>query len=77
MSQHTEDETVRHFEAALAQIAAGRLDNGRPLSGSAAQEIARNCLFAIGTSWTGGIPNSASSRNGGRAALAQSQEKKL
>jgi hypothetical protein len=65
MSEHldgTTDGMIRHFEAALAQIAAGRLDCGRPLSGNAAQEIARNCLFAIGTSWTGGVANSASSR---------------
>ena len=74
MSEHldgTIDGTIRHFEAALAQIAAGRLDNGRPLGGATAQDIARNCLFSIGTSWTGGVAHSFSSRPAGRAALEQ------
>lgn len=64
MTQHldgTTDGTFRHYEHALAQIAAGRLDNGRALGGATAMEIARNCLFAVGVSWTGGVPCSFSS----------------
>lgn len=51
----TTDGLIRHLEAALAQIAAGRLDNGRALSSGTSQEIARDCLFAVGTSWMDGV----------------------
>jgi hypothetical protein len=70
----TMDGTIRHFESALAKIAAGRLDNGRPLGGATAQDIARSCLFATGTSWTGGVASSFSSRTAGRAALQREGE---
>lgn len=37
--------------AALIQIANGRLDGGRPLSGEDARQIARQALIAEGKSW--------------------------
>lgn len=37
---------------ALSQIAAGRPDGGRPLSGEAARQIARTVLTDLGMDWT-------------------------
>lgn len=52
-------QSIEAYEKALALIAAGRTDCGRPLGGRTAQDIARDALFKAGVSWTGGRPTSA------------------
>lgn len=37
---------------AISKIAKGRLDNGRPLGGEAARQIARDALIECGMDWT-------------------------
>ena len=57
MSEATTDDAkdlIRHLADALAIIAAGRDECGRPLDGSVVQDVARTCLFRVGASWTRG-----------------------
>jgi len=43
---------VARYNEALMVIARGRLDNGRPISGRRAQEIARATLGELGFDWS-------------------------
>jgi len=40
------------FQEALAEIARGRTDNGRPLGGERARQIAREALLDRGRDWS-------------------------
>lgn len=44
--------TAKRFQEALVTIARGRTDNGRPLGGRTAQEVARLALIDRDRSWS-------------------------
>ena len=54
LREHMSDcfKTAVHFQKALAKIARGRQDNGRPLGGETAREIARKAMVDMNRSWS-------------------------